>query len=564
MSQKLPILLLLWLSQFAIAQKMVYKIPDSLQKRDYNYLDDKIYDLKKDSSKAAVYLFTYLHKAKNEKNWKEVINGYQNILHQSPDKFRLMYADSMVYAAKKSEDNELIGSAYLSKGIVYYGLKQQNYALDNYIIANNYISKTNNNYLINKLKYNIAQIKYYLGFYDEAISLLNECLAYFKDSNARAYLNSLHSLGLCYNKIGNYGLCSSTNGVGLLECKRLNNKEMIPYFNHSEGINEYFKQNYASAISKIESSMEDLDENKDFANESVGNFYIGKSLWTLKKQDKALLYFKKVDQTFNKNGYLRPDLREVYELFITYYKTRDEPKIQLYYIDQLLKADGMLNETYKYLVGKIHKEYDTKILLAEREKINNELQERKYDDLTLTGIILLLFLILVFLTYRHFENRAVYKKKFEQLILKINDEAKNKPKIRMEKKEILGINAEAVSIILKQLEKFETSQKFLDKDLSLAKLAVSFNSNTRYLSQIIAHYKDKGFVEYINDLKIDYIIVLLKNDKRIRNYTNKALAEEVGFTSTQRFANAFLARTEMPTAYFIEHIKKENLILDLK
>jgi AraC-like DNA-binding protein len=540
-----------------MAQKIGYKIPDSLQKRDYEYLDNKIYELKKDSTKAAVYLFAYLQKAKNEHNFKEIVNGYQNILHESPQNLRLAYADSMIMTAKKSDDNALIGSAYLSKGIVYYGLKDQNSALDNYITANNYISKTDDYYLIYKVKYNIAQIKYYLGFYDEAVSLLKECVVYFKNENPRPYLNSLHSLGLCYNKIGNYGLCSQTNSIGLAESKRLNNLDMVPYFIHSEGINDYFRQNYAAAISQIKSSMEDLIENKDFANESVGYFYIGKSLWELKKQDQAVVYFKKVDQIFNQKEYLRPDLREVYELLITYYKTRNQPKIQLYYIDQLLKADHQLNDTYKYLIGKVHKEYDTKILLAEKEKINKLLEKRKYDDIILASIILLLFVLLLFLTYRHFENRKIYKQKFEQLILKTNNADQTLSRTKAAKPDILDINPEAVAAILKQLEKFELTKKFLEKDISLVKLAASFNSNTKYLSKIIFHHKDKGFVEYINDLKIDYLIELLKNDRQIRNYTNKALAEEVGFTSTQRFANAFLARTEMPTGFFIEQIKKE-------
>ena len=46
--------------------------------------------------------------------------------------------------------------------------------------------------------------------------------------------------------------------------------------------------------------------------------------------------------------------------------------------------------------------------------------------------------------------------------------------------------------------------------------------------------------------------------KKIQNYTNKALAKEAGFSSTQRFANAFFARVGMPTSYFIEELQKKN------
>lgn len=42
----------------------------------------------------------------------------------------------------------------------------------------------------------------------------------------------------------------------------------------------------------------------------------------------------------------------------------------------------------------------------------------------------------------------------------------------------------------------------------------------------------------------------------MREYTNGALAEEAGFSTTQRFTRAFYSRTQMPILYFIEQIKK--------
>jgi AraC-like DNA-binding protein len=558
MKQNYALLTLLLTAQCITGQKKVYKIPDSLQNKSYVYLEDRSYSLTKDSAKAFFYINIYIKKAKNEENWKELVYGYQNALHQSPNKGRLHYADSMIYAAKKRKDPALIGSAYLTKGIVFYSQKQQSNALDNYIIANNYIAKTNDGYLIHKVKYNMGQVKYYLGFYDEAISLLKECVAYYKDENPRPYLNSLHSLGLCYTKIGNYGFCTETNKIGISESKRLNITEMTPYFIHSDGINEYFKKNYDVAIKKIESSLIKISQKKDYANVAVGNFYIGKSYWELKKSDTAVSYFQKVDRAFHDKGYSRPDLLEVYELLIAYYKTKENLKAQLYYIDQLLAAVKTLKETNKYLIGKVHKEYDTKVIVTEKDKMKAELLSQRYNDIIFTSIIAVFFAVLLFLTYRHFKNRAVYKQKFNELMVQIKDDDRSKPKFKNDKSEILDINTDAVNTVLKQLDKFERDKKFLEKDITLVKLAAAFNSNTKYLSKIIAHYKDKGFVEYINALKIDYLITLLHEDKRIRNYTNKALAEEAGFSSTQRFANAFLTKTGMPTSFFIEQLKEDN------
>lgn len=558
MKQNYVLLTLLLTAHCVTSQKKVFKIPDSLQNKSYVYLEDRSYSLTKDTAKAFFYINIYIKKAKNEENWKELVNGYQNALHQSPNNIRLQYADSMIYAAKKRKDPALIGSAYLSKGIVFYSQKKLSNALDNYIIANNYIAKTNDDYLIHKVKYNMGQVKYYLGFYDEAISLLKECVAYYKNENPRPYLNSLHSLGLCYNKIGNYGLCSETNKIGISESKGLNVAEMTPYFIHSEGINEYFKKNYDVAIKKIQTSLKEISQKKDYANVAVGNFYIGKSFWELEKSDKAISYFQKVDRTFQDEGYSRPDLLEVYELLIAYYKTKDNLKAQLFYIDQLLAAIKTLKETNKYLIGKVHKEYDTKVIVTEKDKMKAELLSQKYNDTIFISIIVVFFAGLLFMTYRHFKNRAVYKQKFNELMVQIKDENRNKTKLKNDKSEILDINADTVNNVLKQLYKFERDKKFLEKDITLVKLAAAFNSNNKYLSKIIAHYKDKGFVEYINDLKIDYLITLLQEEKKIRNYTNKALAEEAGFSSTQRFANAFLTKTGMPTSFFIEQLKEGN------
>ncbi|MDI6033363.1 AraC family transcriptional regulator [Flavobacterium sp. LB2P84] len=546
-------ILSLCLGNQVCAQQNGFKIPDTLRNKNYDYLFERAEDLEKDSVKQSLYLRTFLLKATAEKNSEEIVNGYKNYVHYSPENLKLVYADSMIYAAKKSGDNALIGSAYLSKGIVYYAQKKHNYALNNYLIANNFISKTNDTYLIYKVKYNIANIKYYLRFYDEALSLFQECITYFKDENARAYLNSLHLIGLCYNKIGNYGLCSETNEKGLAEGKRLANNEMESYFIHSEGINQYFKNNYATAIKKITYSLPAIKENEDFANESVGYFYIGKSYWALKKPKMALPYFRKVDVIFDAKGYIRPDLLENYELIIRYYKSEDNLKAQLHYIGKLLKADSILDHKYQYLSSRIHKEYDTKEILSEKKNIKNQLDKRKHNDFIFITVIIFLFFSILLLAYRHIRNKSMYRQKFEELMKKSQV---LKVQVKNINKGALDINEDTVASVLKQLEKFEKDKKFLEKDLTLAKLTVAFDSNTKYLSQIIYHYREKKFTEYINDLKIDYLISILKIDKRIRNYTNKALAEEAGFSSTQRFANAFLTKTGMPTSYFIEELKK--------
>lgn len=144
------------------------------------------------------------------------------------------------------------------------------------------------------------------------------------------------------------------------------------FFKHSEGINQFFLNNYHTSIQLLQEVMPQLNSMTEFANESIANFYIGKNYWKLQRQAKAVPYFKKVEKVFIEKGYIRPDLREVFELMIKYYKKENNLKSQLYYIDQLLKADSVLTDTNKYLMGKIHKEYDTKEILLEKEKIQQQ------------------------------------------------------------------------------------------------------------------------------------------------------------------------------------------------
>jgi AraC-like DNA-binding protein/tetratricopeptide (TPR) repeat protein len=538
------------------SQKKSFDIPDSIQNKNYEYLFQRIEDSQKNSTLQDLYLQTFLNKAKSENNSNEIISGYKNYLHYSKESLKLIYADSMIYTAGKTRNNALIGSSYLTKGIVYYGMKKHKTALDNYLTANKYISQTNDQYLIHKVKYNIGLIKYYLGFYYEAISLFSDCMEYYKNDNVRPYLNSIHSLGLCYNKVGNYGLTTQMNEKGLTEGKKLSNNEMDIYFIHSEGVNQYFRHNYKNAIQKIKSVVNPLKLSNDFANESVAYFYIAKSYLMLNEPEMALPYLKKVDVIFEQKKYIRPDLIENYQLLIKYYQTKKDHAAELHYMKKLLKADSILDNNYKYLSTKIYKEYDSRKIERKMRDIEHSLEVRKYNDLISISIATLLLIALIYIFYRYKTNKKIYQRNFMELMEKNENE---KIENEISNNSLEDINQETIISLLKKLEKFETNRKYLEKDLTLPKVAVLFNTNINYLYKIIYHYRGKKFNDYINDLKIDYIIYLLKHDNRYRNYTNTALAEEIGFSTTQRFAKAFHARTGVPTSYFIKEITKEDV-----
>ncbi|WP_295334320.1 AraC family transcriptional regulator [Flavobacterium sp.] len=510
-----------------------------------------MYSLKKDKLIYSPGEESTLNNQKSSNSWKKIADTYRAKMYKANKNEVLKYADSMLWAAQKTKDNKCIGEAYLTKGVMHYNQKELNKALDNYLLADQYIIKTKDQYNIHKTKYAIANTKYYLGFYHEAKALLKECLDYFEEENDLAYLNTIYALGLCYNKMGEYNKTTYYNKLGLKTGKEYQITEMEPYFKHSEGINLYFKKNYNKAISHLNETIPFLKQKKDFANETVADFYIGKSYLKLNNTNKAINYFIKVDKAFAVHHYTRPDLRENHEILINHFSKQQNTQAQLKYINNLLKIDSTLSHNYKYLSQKIHKDYDTKKLLEAKNDLEQSLITNKKVGVS---VITVMSLTIVLLFNQHVKSKKRMKQKFDEFMRNSNTKIAPTP-INYENI-TLDINPELVESILKNLEKFEEKHKYLEKDMTMVKLAPALKTNAKYAAKVILKYRGKKSIDYITDLKIDYIINLLKTENKYRNYTNKALAEEVGFNSTQKFTKAFKQKTEMSPTFFIQQLKK--------
>mgnify|MGYP003563549034 CR=1 FL=1 len=78
------------------------------------------------------------------------------------------------------------------------------------------------------------------------------------------------------------------------------------------------------------------------------------------------------------------------------------------------------------------------------------------------------------------------------------------PVMEMQTEETKKINIpkETEQMLLKKLERFENTTKFTNKDISLAVLAGQFDTNTKYLSEVINSNFNMNFNAYINKLRI--------------------------------------------------------------
>jgi len=510
-------------------------------------------ELHQGGEKVWLYLNDYLAKAKREHNKTEIVNAYKEMQHECAPAYRLVYADSMIMAARESKIPDLIGASYLSRGIIYYQQNRHQQALDNYILANKYLSSTKDAYLKHKVKYSIAQIKYYLGYYHEAIALFRECIAYFKDKDPLPYLKSLHCLTICYTFTGEMEKGMATNSLTVSESVRLGVRDLLPYADSALGVIYYNSHNYRQAIRSITYALPQIHADKDFANEAIAHFYLGGSYWAIGRQDAAIDHFKTVDTIFNVNHYLRPDLRQAYEYLIKYYHHKDMPDEELKYINQLLLADSLLSKEFIYMAKKVHKEYDTAELVAEKKKVQAELRHSRWSGLVFKGLLAAAAVSLLYILYRHQKLKKTYRKRFEELIK--NDADAGKTKLAAPK-QAMDINPIIVGHILEKITDFENRKGYLKKDIDATKLAKAFGTNYKYLSRVIRLHRDNGYTNYINSLRVDYMVARLKEEPLLRRYANAALAEEAGFSTTQHFTKAFKKRTGISPGYFVGELNK--------
>jgi tetratricopeptide (TPR) repeat protein len=550
------ILLYLIVNHLGQAQTKTFKIPDTLLKKEMSYCKSKALNIN-DTTQAITYTQAWIEFAKWKVDWGEQDEAYRKMLFLKPEQHRLQYTDSIIIVANNSKNTEQIAKAYLTKGVHLYHQKKYTLALENYITANNWLEKTKDDYNKYKVKYAIASLRYHVGDYKEALETLNDCLQYFQEENERAYLNALHLIGLCYRNLHEYEWATQINKLGIQAGKDFENNEMQHYFLQAEGINLYYKGNYKKAIEQLSQVANEFEENKEVAETASTWNYIGKAFWKNNQIEEAIHYFEKVNEAFVRENYIHPDVRENYEWLLKYYKQNNNLDKQWYYINQILKIDSIVNAEYKQLSLKLVKEYDTPLLLKEKEQIALKMQNKNNIFMVVVSLLVIASAVLA---VKYNQSKKQFKQKFNAIMN--NESLDNYPKKEPKENnsEELNIHPDVITRILKKLDHFEKTNRYIEKDMNLNKIAMYLGTNTKYASKIIVIYRNKKTIDYISDLKIDYLVKLLKEERKYCNYTTQALGELVGFGSTQSFTKAFKDRTGLAPSYFINEIKKQTLL----
>lgn len=148
-------------------------------------------------------------------------------------------------------------------------------------------------------------------------------------------------------------------------------------------------------------------------------------------------------------------------------------------------------------------------------------------------------------------NKDVVSKKISKTKSESKTEAKQKST-----KLAINISSKTEQNLLDKLNEFESTKGFLKKEVNLNYLAKQFNTNTKYLSEIIKSYKNKNFNQYLNELRIDYLIEQLKTDDKVLNTKLSYLASDFGFNSHSSFSTIFTQYVGKTPSEYIKELKE--------
>lgn len=535
--------------------------------------------------KAFTIAKNYLAKAKEVNDVAEIISAYELfVTHFSHTPKAISYTDSIILLTKNTKLDNYPAEGYLLKGTQLYYNSKYNDALTNFATANDLALAANNIGQQISIKHYIGLLKNVSEERKEALQIFQQNIQFirknaFEKKDPEQYLKSLLALADSYNKNRVLDSAEIVHQRGIKASLQHSNKYLYPFFLTSHGVLSYYKENYNRGIDSLLKASDFLSSEEKVL--CANYLYIYKCLDKLGKNEEGIMYLSKVDSIYKKKPKVIFQAKEAYEFLNKEYKNANNAEKQLAAIEKLLAVDEIITKKYQNLGKEIVQKYETPLMISEKVELLNEkeelitqLQDKNFLSQKVVIVLIILSIILCVIIFYFFRRNAINKKRFIALMEEYNQKKVQKEKekgaqeekVNEEKaaivlsadKESIGLSEDIVAPILVKLKKFEDAHRYTKKNYTLTKLAKELDTNSTYLSKIINMTKGMNFAKYMNEIRIDYAIAQLKENKRFRSYTIKAIALEVGFNNAQSFSIAFHKKTGINPSYFLKQLENQD------
>lgn len=568
----------LFIFLFCICSFGQIKNKEDLKNMSYDNLKEN-YNKSTNKNEKVQYATSYLNKGKKERTSIRIAKGFYLLAYLEygvNNKKALKLLDSVIKYSKKVDDTIFPAAAYREKADLLVKETSFKEAVKNYKEAENYALKNNIDYY-HIIRDAVANTKSEnLGQVEDALEIYKEGFKFYSSKNFRNkkysdnYLNTIFGLADVYKSLNKVDSCSYYNKLGYKEAQIAKSEEYKYIFVLNEGANQTLKGNYNEALDSVKKALPKMIFYKNIGNILASYYYRGKAYQGLGEIKLAVDNYIKVDSIFKLRKKITPEFVSGYLYLINYFKDRGDKLNQLKYLTTYMTIDSTLQKNYKVLDKQFQKNYDFPHLVREKENLIESLKNK--TKFYYFGISCLLLTIIALVIYQQ-NIKKIYHLRFEKIIAESNilkekksiidinefkDISIDEKQLSNDKIKEITISEEIVALILKKLETFEHEKGFLSGKVSVKTLSEAFETNSKYLSKIVNEYKNKTFINYVNDLRIDYAVINLQESKTARKYTLQALAIEYGFNTAESFSTAFSKKTGLKPSYFIKELENKK------
>lgn len=500
--------------------------------------------------------------AQNLENYNEVYLKTYKEIAQNDFERALYIADSLF---KVSETPYFKTRSLMLTATLYQHSGDLNKAIEYGLTAKEVISQTTDYNWITRVNGFLSTQYRLSGLYTKANEFMNIALESAEKIEPKESANS--AVGSLYHEI-------AFSHMGQKEYKTAIHyfEKAIDYLNNLKDNKDYrivenrvflgecyyHLKEYKTALVYFEEALRsygDLPESylKGLIYNGIANVYIERRENNLAKENLDL-----ANQIAERSNYLELK-NHVYETSQRYYAlTKDIENIILTKSKQD-SVRGLISDHKTVVVTESFAKMD-----KEKSSIENKVSTKNKIVIVLFTIIMLG--IMYFIWYRKQQKRNIQK--IKEILARIDSKTLPKPinpkEDSQENKENSENEVGASTImtsatedrLLTKLEKFESSNLFTRNNVSLSFLATYCDTNTKYLSYVINTYKKQDFNNYINELRVNYIIKKLNKEPLYRKYKMATLAEEAGFSSQNKFATVFKKVTSISPSLFIKSLEE--------
>ncbi|WP_299433257.1 response regulator transcription factor [uncultured Aquimarina sp.] len=458
------------------------------------------------------------------------------------------YLNKTIKLAKKIEDDTFLSKCYIKLGNAYLKDWKNQKSLDSYDLALKILQKNKNIKYELAVNSGLAMILRRMQQLDKALEVCKNALRLIENSsykNSIDHVKFLTIISETYLDQRKYDSVLHYADIGIAMAEPLDYSIGHIDLLTKKGIVSYNRNKLPQALEHFYSAEDILINKKITQKKSILNLYyfLASCFYEQKEYNKAISYLKNTEPLLEEKDSRNIRFIDINNLFAKCYKVIDK-KQESIYLEKVVALQAQFQHATNKTVNKLHKQ--------NTQKLENKLKAR-YKEYVFF-ILLFVCVFIMFILFKYFRKQKSNKVRFDTLIQKINT---LEPKEKNQTKSII-IDDKKVNAVLNGLHKLESQEFFLNTDCDLRSMSKKVKTNTTYLSKIIKTHKAASFNDYINDLRIEYALKRLKNDKKFRSFSVKSIALEIGYKTDNSFTKHFKSKTGLNPSYYIKKISNQS------